>query len=191
MCFCNLTFSLVCSQLILWLSLFLYWVKCSRCSGRQKTPDAHFRAAPRAKHSACSTSGHASTTGLVSAGRKREKERTVLGNDTDKCRIECRMHTQHTSRQDWRGSKRVNHAHVVTVSCMHCAAWVDSMFCLQCFAHQNNFSLPQFKNKQFIGPTAFLWWACEKLSEVPYIVANVAHQQFVHSVDFFAIISYS
>ncbi|KAG9338092.1 hypothetical protein JZ751_027063 [Albula glossodonta] len=44
-----------------WLSLLRYCPSLSSCSGRQNTPDAHFRAAPRAKRSALSSSGHTST----------------------------------------------------------------------------------------------------------------------------------
>lgn len=69
MCPRDVTFSLVCTEVVLWLSLFLYWLRRSRCSGRQKTPDAHFRAAPLAKHSALSTSGHTSTTGNLADGK--------------------------------------------------------------------------------------------------------------------------
>ena len=72
MCACDVTLSLVCMEVVLWLSLFLYWLRRSRCSGRQKTPDAHFRAAPRAKHSARSTSGHTSATRTMS-NRKTDK----------------------------------------------------------------------------------------------------------------------
>lgn len=76
MCPCVVTLSLVCMEAVLWLSLFLYWLSRSRCSGRQKTPDAHFKAAPRAKRSALSTSGHTSATDTMS-------DDDMITNDND------------------------------------------------------------------------------------------------------------
>jgi hypothetical protein len=63
----GVTLSLVCMEEVLWLSLFLYWPSLSRCSGREKTPDAHFRAAPLARSSARATSGHTSVRSAGSA----------------------------------------------------------------------------------------------------------------------------
>lgn len=51
---------------VLWLSLLRYCPNLSRCSGRQNTPDAHFRAAPLAKLSALSASGHTSGSAAAS-----------------------------------------------------------------------------------------------------------------------------
>lgn len=114
---CVVTFSLVWTDAVLWLSLFLYWLSRSRCSGRQKTPDAHFRAAPRAKHSALSTSGHTSGCGTMS---ERQREENIRQGDIVKqlahkevglplsilCFIvfsSCNLHHEHHSVEtcDW------------------------------------------------------------------------------------------